>query len=154
MRRVAVFLRIALLGLGVGCAYKNMLPDPPGEPFLWDDNAEIVRVHRADIVEAEAAVVRYLRTIGRFSDRDCAFSVKAYDVFASETAEAYQVSIAYSPGSCNQTSSDVGLPPIVGEGLSEYAVRKGDMHIIRERLRGDATKPTEAAVKPTDGGVK
>lgn len=123
--------------------------DLPREPFLWDDDAPIVRVHRADVVEAEAAVIQYLRERGAFAERNapCEESLRAYRILTRETAEAYQVLVERNAGLCRPPTEDESprhRENVVDSGPGEYAVSKKDFHIISVRLRGDKSKPAPA----------
>ena len=117
---------------------------PPHDPFLWDEDAPVVKAQRVDVLEAEAVVIRYLRSLGWFSApaSTCDGSARAYELLTSETPEAYQVVIIENPNLCD-VPPDVEVDPpgaLRGEGPTEYAVSKKDLHIIRKRFRGDEFK--------------
>jgi hypothetical protein len=118
------------------------------EPLLWDDEAVVVTAHRADIAEAEGALIRQLRERGEFRpDLGCEFSARACDVSTSETENAYQVFLVYRPELCRQASGDASLPPMArgaDAGPMEFAVSRKDLRVIRARLRGDPVKPIGA----------
>lgn len=143
--RMAVLL---LLGLMLGCVHSI-----PHEPFSWDDDAPIVKARRVDILEAEAAVIRFLRARGAFSapKDSCTGSARAYETFTSETDAAYQVFVRHNPNLCDFPSGEEVPPPTeLGPdgGPAEYAVSKEDLHIISVRFRGDKPK---AATGPAAG---
>jgi hypothetical protein len=125
----------------------------PHEAFIWDDEAPIIEVHRADVVEAEAAVIRYLRTHGRFLNEttSCRGSPRSYRMHTSETPEAYQVILEHNVNLCDMP--DLLDPPphlrlSASHGPEEYAVSKKDLRIMRVRVPGDETRQSRAG-EPT-----
>lgn len=122
---------------------------PPHEPFLWDEEAPIIDVHRADVVEAEAAVIRFLRTHRRFEREatDCRSSPRAYRMFTSETPEAYQVILEHNVNFCDRPElldhpRHISNSP--SHGPSVFAVNKKDLRVMRVRFMGDETKQSRA----------
>jgi len=128
-----------LSGLLCACVHA-----PPREPYIWDDDAPLVKAKRVDVVEAEAVVVRFMGAPGAFSvpASDCKYSTRAFELFTTETAEAYQVWVNWNPNLCD-APPDVEVEPFLSpwyEGPAEYAVSKKDLHIIRMRIRSDEYK--------------
>lgn len=131
---------LLLYGLICGCVHGIS-----HEPFPWDDDAPIVKARRVDILEAEAAVIRFLRARGAFSALmdSCTSSTRAYEIFTSETDDAYQVFVRHNPNLCDSPPHEEVHPPTkLGPdgGPAEYAVSKKDLHIISVRFRGDKPK--------------
>ena len=131
---------LLLSGLVWGCVHGL-----PHEPFPWDDEAPIVTARRVDVLEAEAAVARFLRARGAFGVPvgACMGSARAYEMFTSETPDAYQVFVRHNPTLCDAPPDQEVPPPVeLGPdgGPAEYAVSKKDLRIISVRLRGDKAK--------------
>lgn len=130
---------LLLSGLVCTCVH-----GPPREPFLWDDDAPLVKAQRVDVLEAEAVVIRFMRAHGAFSAPAgiCVTSSRAYELSTSETAEAYQVFVLWNPNLCDAPPGVEVDPPLsLGyEGPAEYAVSKKDLHIISMRFSGDEFK--------------
>jgi hypothetical protein len=85
-------------------------------------------------------VVAYAEQVGLISPVDCEWSRGVFEVVTRETEQAFQVTLVRRPGWCRPGTQD-SLPPVgnaIDEGGFEWAVRRSDLRLLRERRRGDS----------------
>lgn len=120
--------------LFLGCMAHG-IPEPLQVPYVWNDSIEPVQPLRADAIKAAGTVVKHRWRYGH-RPPSCQYSEEANEVEIFETEQTFDVMLVDRPGWCNPFNTDP-LPPMVGEMALEYAVRRSDLRLLRERRRSD-----------------